>query len=362
MADYNRINTMVYATVLSSPRKIAICPFAEEGMLAKQILNQRYGIVEDYIVDNRLAEINPNVLTTINMKREDLKGLFVLLVISNREINQFLEKQLEQLREIEPEIIIQNIIRPIRMIVPSARDYFDKIKKSLLVKCPVEKNKLVRFGKKHDGGYVLLDDFDSSMNVYSFGISNDVSFEKDLANRGLTIFMYDHTIGELPEYHENFCYRKIGISHIDEIEHRKLSLKTLLEENGDIGNNNLILKMDVEGAEWDVIMNTSSEIWKQFKQMTFEFHRVEDLSNPNILPALQKLNRTHQIVWVHGNNYGYVGKAGDIEIPAYLELTYLNKMTYQTSSAICRFPLDMDMPSDPSIEEIVLGNWGIPSV
>lgn len=116
--------------------------------------------------------------------------------------------------------------------------------------------------------------------------------------------------------------------------------------------------MDVEGAEWDVIMNTPSEIWNQFKQMTFEFHRVTDLDNPNILPALQKLNRTHQVVWVHGNNYGYVGKAGDIEIPAYLELTYLNRMQYQTSLAICNFPLDVDSPTDPSIDEIVLGNWG----
>ena len=356
MADYNRIDTMVYATVLSRPGKIAICPFAEEGMMAKQILNQRYGIVEDYIVDNRLARINSRILTTSDMKEKDLKGLFVLLMISNREVNQILEGQLERLREREPELIIQNILRPTRMIVPNARDYFYKIKKSLIVKSPACENKLIRVGRDYAGGYVLLDDFDASMKVYSFGIENDVSFEKDLANRGLMIFMYDHTIGDLPEKHEKFCYHSLGISHKDEMEHRKLSLKTILEKNGDIGNNNLILKMDVEGAEWDVIMNTPSEIWNQFKQMTFEFHRVTDLDNPNILPALQKLNRTHQVVWVHGNNYGYVGKAGDIEIPAYLELTYLNRMQYQTSPAICNFPLDVDSPTDPSIDEIVLGN------
>ena len=43
MADYSRLDTMIRASVMSS-KKIAICPFAEEGMFAKQILNLRYGV------------------------------------------------------------------------------------------------------------------------------------------------------------------------------------------------------------------------------------------------------------------------------------------------------------------------------
>ncbi len=31
-------------------------------MMVKQILNQRYGIEETYIIDNRLAELNPNII------------------------------------------------------------------------------------------------------------------------------------------------------------------------------------------------------------------------------------------------------------------------------------------------------------
>ncbi len=62
MTNHSRIDIMVRATILSRPKKIAICPFAEEGMMAKQILNQRYGIEETYIIDNRLAELNPNII------------------------------------------------------------------------------------------------------------------------------------------------------------------------------------------------------------------------------------------------------------------------------------------------------------
>ena len=68
MAHYSRIDTMVRAVVLSRPKKIAICPFAEEGMMAKQILNWRYGIEETYIVDNRLAEINSDILSMEDLK------------------------------------------------------------------------------------------------------------------------------------------------------------------------------------------------------------------------------------------------------------------------------------------------------
>lgn len=47
-----------------------------------------------------------------------------------------------------------------------------------------------------------------------------------------------------------------------------------------------------------------------------------------------------------------------LEIPAYIEITYLNKAVYQTRNGKCNFPLDIDMPDSPGIEEYILGNWG----
>lgn len=84
MVDYSRIDTMVRATVLSKPQKIAICPFAEEGMMAKQILNLRYGIKETYLIDNRLSEINQDIVNVEELCELDTDGLTVL---SNPEQN-----------------------------------------------------------------------------------------------------------------------------------------------------------------------------------------------------------------------------------------------------------------------------------
>lgn len=357
MANYSRIDTLVRAVVFSKPKKIAICPFAEEGMMAKQILNQRYGIQETYIIDNRLSEINSNIISVEDLKTQDTDGLIVLLMIQNKEINQQLENQL---LSCEKHIGIQNILRPAWMFVPEKRDYFQKVKACLRAKLPIEERPFVRLGKEYDGGYVLLDDFAEDMRVYSFGIANDVSFEKELADKGLQIFMHDHTIMQLPEPHTNFHFNKMGISHIDEPENHKLSMRTLLKNNGDLGNQRLILKMDVEGAEWDFIVNTSEEILNQFLQITFELHRLTDSNKEEkILAGLNKLNKTHQVVWIHANNFGHIEKAEEgLEIPAYIEITYLNKSVYQTKSGNCHFPLDIDMPDDPTIEEYILGEWG----
>lgn len=352
MVSYSRIDTLVRATVFSKPKKIAICPFAEEGMMAKQILNQRYGIQETYIIDNRLSDINPNIMSVEDLKTQDMEDLIVLLLIQNKEINQQLESQLLSLGK---QIKIQNMLRPAWMLVPEKRDFIQKIKTYIRPESPMEGSQFIRLGKEYDGGYVLLDDFSEDMRVYSFGIANDVSFEKELADRGLQIFMHDHTIVQLPESHANFHFNKVGISHIDEPESNKLSMKTLLENNEDLGNNRLILKMDVEGAEWDFIMNTSEEILNQFRQITFELHRLADSKNEEkILGSLNKLNKTHQVVWIHANNFGHIEKAEEgLEIPAYIEITYLNKSAYRTKSGTCHFPLDIDMPDDPAIEEYI---------
>lgn len=97
-----------------------------------------------------------------------------------------------------------------------------------------EDQNFVRLGKEYDGVYVLADDLTSAMHVYSFGVAGDSSFEKELAQRELKIFMHDHTIHHLPEEHENFVFRKTGISHMNEPENQKMSLETLMEMNQDL--------------------------------------------------------------------------------------------------------------------------------
>ena len=79
--------------------------------------------------------------------------------------------------------------------------------------CPkeVKGKKRILMGDKNDGSYVLLDDFENIKIAYSIGIRDIIQFDKALADRGIDIYMYDHTNTKLPYENEKFHWKKIGI-------------------------------------------------------------------------------------------------------------------------------------------------------
>ena len=164
----------------------------------------------------------------------------------------------------------------------------------------VGKNK-VRIGAKGDGGYVLLDDFKNIKIAYSFGISNEISFDKELADKNIDIFMYDHTINALPFTNPKFHWKKIGITYKKENNTNNKTFNEILEENGHIKEKDMILKIDIEGGEWNILNEINKEILLQFKYMVIEFHF--SIKNASLYQEVfQKLNQTHQIFHLHCNN------------------------------------------------------------
>lgn len=66
---YSKINKAVNIYLEKwSGRKIAIYPFGEMGVKTKGILNSRYGIKEDIIVDNQLSHVNSQILSLEQVK------------------------------------------------------------------------------------------------------------------------------------------------------------------------------------------------------------------------------------------------------------------------------------------------------
>ena len=110
-------------------------------------------------------------------------------------------------------------------------------------------------GGRRSTSYVLLDELSGIKIAYSFGIGTEnwhISFDKELADKNIDIFMYDHTINKLPYENPKFHFHKIGLSGIS--NKNNPSLKTLyqiLEENNHLQEKNMILKVDCEGCEWE---------------------------------------------------------------------------------------------------------------
>ena len=201
----------------------------------------------------------------------------------------------------------------------------------------------------------MLDDFNSKMVAYSYGISNDVSWDHDIASRGIHCYMYDHTITALPYESSLFHWKKEGICGRNRID----SCNTLdehIRQNGHETCQNLILKMDAEGAEWDALINLDENILNQFRQMVFEFHNMYDPRRySQICKVLEKLNKTHQCVHLHGNNYGPRRCSNKLVMPHALEVLYARKESYELRQANHFYPREFDMPCNPYENEIILG-------
>lgn len=216
---------------------------------------------------------------------------------------------------------------------------------------------LVRIGREHDGGYLMADDFHPGMAAYSFGICDDVSWDKDMVERGIECFMYDHTIDALPEEHELFHWSREGICGNEPVENCR-TLGEFVKRNGHEGRKDLILKMDVEGAEWDAIAAAGKETLEQFSQIVFELHDMNSASAfESILRVLRKLSETHQPVWVHGNNFADYVRCGDMVMPNALEVLFVRKSDHSFTDSMHFYPLEEDMPNNAFRSDIALGVW-----
>ncbi|MGM9558734.1 FkbM family methyltransferase [Anaerovibrio slackiae] len=222
---------------------------------------------------------------------------------------------------------------------------------------------LKRIGNTGDGGYVMVDDFINKKIAYSFGICDDVSWDMGIVSAGISrVYMYDHTIESLPEENAAFSWHKEGITGIYDSSKPELkSLEQFLLENNHTCEDGIILKMDVEGAEWEVLENTQSEIWDKFSQITMEMHWILNEANySKIVNALKNINKTHIPIYVHGNNnrgyelgYGYT-------VPDVLEVTYVNIREYKNHirNKKMEYPAEFDKKNNSLRSEIILGRWG----
>jgi hypothetical protein len=217
-----------------------------------------------------------------------------------------------------------------------------------------------RYGKLNDGGYVMSDDFEGVTTVFSLGIDDDVSWDLDMANKGLKIFQYDHTIDQVPAIHPNFTWEKTGISSDDSLEGYK-TLTKVVEENSNCEDNDLILKCDIEGHEWPVIASCHSALLARFRQIVIEIHAMNALANSKhanlIRQAITNLTTYHHVVHVHANNHAPWAILGSIPVPTVLELTLLRKDRGNFVPSTSEFPTPIDMPCWSNAADYPLGRF-----
>jgi hypothetical protein len=185
----------------------------------------------------------------------------------------------------------------------------------------IGKNRIL-IGRKSDGCYVLLDDFENIKIAYSFGIANMIQFDDELAKRGIDVYMYDHTISSLPYNNSKFHWSKIGICASNERTQDLKTLEDLMKENGHISEKNMILKIDVEGAEWNSLNELNEDILRQFKYIAIEYHFIEPSKEELYYNVIKKIHRSHQAFYLRCHGRENISPIRN-RICLYLEVSYI---------------------------------------
>lgn len=225
--------------------------------------------------------------------------------------------------------------------------------RALVEKCrPVAiEQPLARAGKEGDGGYLVPDDLEGIRAAISPGVSDTVDFDLWLADRGVDVYMADASVDGPPIANSRFHFSKKFIDVFDDptnIRLDSLCAKILPKDQGD-----LILQMDIEGAEHRVLLDVSDELMQRFRIILVELHQLDRLfSNFGFEPikaTLEKLLRHHNIVHIHPNNVVPATRRGDLEIPPVMEFTFYRKdraTCLRDKKLVFPHPLDRDIVID----------------
>lgn len=241
----------------------------------------------------------------------------------------------------------------------------DKIKELLI---PYHYSNLKRYGGNHDGGYILAEDLlEKSDIIYSYGVGPSegwITFDRHMLAMNKKVYMYDNLINGFWTSHPNLVFKSEYVNSQNILQH--------IYENKHENNTNMILKMDIEGNEFETLINSSTELFTYFNQIAIEIH---DLTNNHSEPQylinadneherwmnkirlFSKLNEYFYLVHIHGNNYSDKVIHGVADV---LELLYVRKDCIGDGVCVSneRCPrYALDFPNDVYKPEIVMDWW-----
>ena len=166
-----------------------------------------------------------------------------------------------------------------------------------LLKPKASKTPLIRIGGDIDGSYLVPDDLDGIAACFSPGVNRIKYFEDFLADRyGIQSHMCDFTCDveelktPLKPGMQTFIKKWLDVSPSED----SISLEDWLRDRDSQGD--LLLQMDIEGAEYRNILATSEGTLARFRVIVLEVHGLGKMLEAPILreviaPFFQKLAR-----------------------------------------------------------------------
>jgi hypothetical protein len=205
---------------------------------------------------------------------------------------------------------------------PARQAYFQMLQPVALSNCDFQ-----RFGEADDGGYLMCGNLLGGVQaVYSYGISGYDGWGCDVSIKAkVTVHEYDcfnTTEPKCPKGALKFHAECVGDKK-ETVDGRVFdTVANQLFNNGD-ASKRIVMKMDVEGAEWDSFLAVPDDVFQKIDQLLVEFHEVKGTQEQK-QRVVQKLSRFFEVGHIHYNNA--TCSAGYEPFPSYAyEVPFVNK-------------------------------------
>ena len=212
-----------------------------------------------------------------------------------------------------------------------------------------------RYGEGNDGGYLACRNLLTQVrSAYSYGISGYDGWGCEVsAQLKVPVHQYDcfdtrqpSCPGGVPIFHPE-C---VGPAPNTDGDGRVFdSIQNQIEKNGD-ADKHIIMKMDVEGAEWDSMLKTPGAVLEKIDQLIMELHGV-DKNIERSREVVLKLKEFFHVAHLHINNYSCQWGLQPFGGWAY-EVTLVSKRLARVDpTAKVQLPNPLDTPNNPRIPD-----------
>ena len=241
---------------------------------------------------------------------------------------------------------------PVAKLQPRAEQLrqflLDELQPIALTNCDLQ-----RFGEANDGGYLLCANLLQDVKAgYSYGISGYDGWGCEVSRR-LSIPVHEYDCFDLQEPvckagHTVFHGECVGGAPSRDKDGRIFETpEHHFAANGDTSRR-LVVKMDVEGAEWDTFIASPDRVFEQIDQLAVEFHGSNE---ERFADALLKLKRFFYIVNLHFNNYSCVDTLAPFPSWAYEVLFVSKRLGKPDTSGAPVVPSPLNTPNNPKVPD-----------
>ena len=222
---------------------------------------------------------------------------------------------------------------------------FDELRPVTLANCELE-----RFGEQNDGGDLLCGNLlEGTRAAYSYGISGYDGWGCDVAARlSVTTHQYDCFNLQQPTCTKGrTVFHPLCIAPEEKVDPEGRVFESLAKQLADNKDdaNRVVVKMDVEGAEWDSLLRTPDAVLERIDQLVIELHGID---HPSYVELVRKLKRTFYVAHLHPNNYTCSEEAAPFPAWVY-EVLFVNRRIGKVAvgGRTPKLPHTLDSPNVP---------------